>query len=319
MAINDDVPGLKAVVWCGIRQLPELEDPHAEENNGESACPQTTKYIECLDDAEFQVSVSVTPDYNWNYRNHILVIKVYVDGELATSYVLRDSRIYGDGQSTCNFKGRNTYSATTGQWSLNRFKFSPIKTVDDTRKERVETDIKAAKGLGTIEVQFTRAIDRGQTYNDNPHKIRPKAFELAEKSLKGKAISHGTSYGAAVPIRTPNFVDARDLPEDNGPILAIKFMYRSRAALQRELILPRSRSPSPTIDNLTADERDRLARERLRELRAMKTKQEKREPLVKRELDKIVDPTDAPVRFRPTKKIRLGDGRKVDVVDLTDD
>jgi hypothetical protein len=69
-------------------------------------------------------------------------------------------------------------------------------SVDDAPKERIEKDLKTANGLGTIEVKFTRAIE----YGPIPARTRDSGganltgFELAEKSLKGKAVSHGTSY-----------------------------------------------------------------------------------------------------------------------------
>lgn len=76
--------------------------------------------------------------------------------------------------------------------------------VDDAQKERVESDIKAAKGLGTIEIKFTRAIEYGPSYSRPYYDVKPRDFELAEKSLKGKAVSHGTSYGPTAPCPSRN-------------------------------------------------------------------------------------------------------------------
>ncbi|KAH8156483.1 hypothetical protein CIB48_g11764 [Xylaria polymorpha] len=95
-------------------------------------------------------------------------------------------------------------------------------------------------------------------------------------------------------------------------------MYRSRDALKRELIIPRSPSRSPALENLTPAERDRLARERLGELRKMKMKREGGTPTIKREFGEVVDLTKDPPKPRATKKTRLEDGRQVDLIDLTD-
>lgn len=73
--------------------------------------------------------------------------------------------------------------------------------VDDAPKERIEKDLKTAKGLGTIEVKFTRAIEHGPlpARTRDGSSVNLTSFELAEKSLKGKAVSHGTSYVGFTP------------------------------------------------------------------------------------------------------------------------
>ncbi|KAI1126827.1 hypothetical protein F5Y10DRAFT_203054 [Nemania abortiva] len=319
MAIHEDVPGLEATVRCRGQPLQEHDDPDDHDNDDAGACPTATKYIECVDDAEFGVYVQATPDYAWGYRDHVLVAGLYIDGKRVRGEVIRSKDAKHNGYAHRHIKGWETCSSSTGEWSLRKFRFASVKTIDDAHKDRVENDIKIAKGLGTIEVKFNRAIEYGPCHSYNSHEIPSGALELAEKSLKGKAVSHGTSYGAREAIHAPRYVDARNLIEDNGPILILKFMYRSRDALKRELIIPRSPSRSPTFENLTQAERDRLARERLNELREQKVKREDRNPMIKREIGEVVDLTEDPPAPRPTKKSRLEDGREVDVVDLTDD
>ncbi|KAI0107095.1 hypothetical protein GGR51DRAFT_559780 [Nemania sp. FL0031] len=302
MAIHPDVPGIEATVRCAGLPLPEHEDPDGHENDDVPACPSATKYIECVDDAEFDICIKVGPTYSWGYRNHILIANTFVDGKRVVGMVIRSKYATADGYSTTLIQGQETYS------------------IDDAQKERLEEDIKLAKGLGTIEVKFTRAIQHGDRYRKSPgHESISGALELAEKSLKGKAVSHSTSYGAKKAINPPHSVHAPDIPEDNGPILILKFMYRSRDALKRELIIPRSPSRSPTFENLSQVERDRLARERLNDLRERKVKQEGKKPCIKFEFGEVVDLTEDPPAPRPTKKARLDDGREVNVVDLTDD
>ncbi|KAI1148250.1 hypothetical protein F4825DRAFT_106366 [Nemania diffusa] len=318
MAIHEDVPGIEAAVRCRGQPLPELEDPHSHDDDDAVACLSTTKYIECVDDAEFDIYVQVSSAYLWGYRGHILVAGVYVDGKRVRSPIIRHTETAHGALATRCVTGREVCSRETGTWSLRKFKFAAVKTIDDAQKERVESDIKAAKGLGTIEIKFTRAIEYGPSYSRPYYDVKPRDFELAEKSLKGKAVSHGTSYGAKEAIAAPQWADARDIAEDNGPILILKFMYRSRDALKRELIIPRSPSHSPDFENLTPAERDRLARERLNELREQKVKRENRD-VIKREIGEVFDLTEDAPAPRPTKKSRLRDGTEVDVVDLTDD
>ncbi|TGJ87076.1 hypothetical protein E0Z10_g1697 [Xylaria hypoxylon] len=317
MAINDDVPGLAVTVRCHERPLHELEDPNSHDDDA-VACPTTSKYIECVDDTEFDLSIVVDSTYHWGYRNHILIASTYVDGKHIRGSVIRSRETDLGGLGIRQIKGQEVCNSS-GLWSVRKFKFAPVKTIDDAQKERVESDLKVAKTLGTIEIKFMRAIEYGPGTSRHNHSAKSGTFELAEKSLKGKAVSHGTSYGVCEAIPTPSWVDARDIVEDNGPILVFKFMYRSRDALKRELIIPRSPSRSPTLENMTSAERDRLARERLNELRDRKVKRENRNPVIKREVGEVVDLTEDPPAPRPTKRSRLQDGREVDVVDLTDD
>ncbi|KAI1279668.1 hypothetical protein F5Y07DRAFT_357424 [Xylaria sp. FL0933] len=320
MAISPDVPGIEVAVRCHGRALDEFEDPDAHDNDDVVAHPSVSKYIECVDDTEFDVSITIDSKYDWNYRNHIVCCNVYVDGEWIRGTAIRSSDFKLDGRAIHHHvKGKEVQDPITRLWSVRRFKFAAVKTIDDAQKERVACDLKVAKTLGTIKVVFTRAIEYGTGVYHTSHSNNAQsgAFELAEKSLKGKAVSHGTSYGRSETISCPTRVHIRDLEEDNGPILVLKFMYRSRDALKRELIIPRSPSHSPALEDLTPAERDRLARERLAELR--KIKQEKKSTLIKREFGEVLDLTQDLPPPRPTKKSRLQDGKEVDVIDLTDD
>ncbi|KAI3323737.1 hypothetical protein HD806DRAFT_72446 [Xylariaceae sp. AK1471] len=321
MAIHEDVPGLEVTVRCNERPLHELEDPDATDNDDAAASPMACKYIECVDDAEFDVAITVTNDYEWGYRNHVLVATVYVDGKHIRGSVIRSPETQYGVPVTRLVKGQEVVATGyTNLWSLRKFRFATVKTIDDALKERVESDLKIAKSLGTIEIKFTRAIEYGPTSSRGASDVKSGNFELAEKSLKGKAVSHGTTYGICEAIAPPRWLDVRDILEDKGPIAIFKFMYRSRDALKRELIIPRSPSHSPALEGLTPAQRDRLARERLEELRNKKVKGEDRNSLIKREFGEVFDLTqDAPAPApRPTKKSRV-DGKEVDVIDLTDD
>ncbi|KAI0973017.1 hypothetical protein F4678DRAFT_35141 [Xylaria arbuscula] len=323
MAIHDDVPGIEVTVRCHKRPLPELDDPnaHVDDDDDVSPCPSTTKYIECIDDTEFDVSIAVNSDYPWGYRDHLLAARTYIDGEYVSGEVIHSGLIKYGRPELRTVTGKLVKHHSSGIWSVRKCKFAAVKTIDDARKERVQSDLKIAKDIGTIEIRFKRALDSGlrPTSYGGAVNLQAGAFELAEKSLKGKAVSHGASYGVCEAIPTPNWISIHELAEDNGPILVFKFIYRSREALKRELIIPRSPSRSPTLENLTPAERDRLARERLNELRANKIKSENGGSLIKREFGEVIDLSEDPPAPRPMKKSRLQDGREVDVVDLTDD
>ncbi|KAI1496181.1 hypothetical protein F5X99DRAFT_401202 [Biscogniauxia marginata] len=326
MAIVEDVPGVEVTILVRGQPSREYEDGDSSEAQDQAgaACPVACKYIECADDTEFVVQTKIT-GYKWGYRNHALSSETYVDGKRIRGVLIRSLKCEQYCPYTCTVQGEEKYDRATGRWSVHRFKFAAVDTVDEARKERVAEDIKIAKNLGVIEVKLLRVTEHGPTgYSQRASGINPGTgkFELTEKSLKGKAISHGTSYSKAESISAPRFVDTRTIPEDNGPIAIYRFLYRSREALKRELIIPRSPAPSPTLQGLTDAERDRLARERLEELKQAKIKKERN--VIKREFGEVFDLTkdndEVPLEPpRPTKVSRLSSGREVEVVDLTDD
>ncbi|KAI0388743.1 hypothetical protein F5Y17DRAFT_181178 [Xylariaceae sp. FL0594] len=315
MTISEDVRGLEVTVRTNQQPLQEYQSPDAHEDGGAAPARGTTvRYIESVDNAEFDISIKVHPTYQWGYRNHVLVANVYVDGKLIRGCVIRNYETDFGFTVHRIVRGKEVGPIYANAWSLRKFKFSVVKTIDDAPKERLENDIKMAKGLGTIEVKFSRGLEYGPGFavNRQDYRVNLAGFELAEKSLKGKAVSHGTLYQACEPILAPTWVDVRDLPE--GPIAVFKFMYRSRDALKSEFIIPRSPSRSPTLDNLSVAERDRLARERLQELRNEKLKQENGHVAIKREASEWLDLTgDEPEGSARKKK------RHPEVIDLTED
>ncbi|KAI0014774.1 hypothetical protein F4780DRAFT_169649 [Xylariomycetidae sp. FL0641] len=327
MAILEDLPGVEVTVRVDDVDLHELGDPNDDEQHHVDAddsgpCPSVTSYVECADNAEFAVHLSIDGDYPWGYRDHVLCARVRIDGQHVRGEVFRQrdmryNRALDLHVSERCVVGRELFSEVSGTWALRKFKFSVVDTVDEAQRERVERDSKIAKDLGVIEVRIYRAIEHGPSRHSNHGRsqVQPSGFELSEKSLKGKAISHGTSYGMPQYVPPPSYIDVRDMPEDNGPIGIYRFLYRSREALKRELIIPRSPTRSPVLEELSAAERDRLARERLAELRRIK--KESKRP-IKREQSEILDLTDdaAPVR-RPWKKSRSDNGREI--IDLTED
>lgn len=68
-----------------------------------------------------------------------------------------------------------------------------MPTVDDTDEGRLETEEHMASTLGTIEVRIFRVREQG-TGSFQTADMGPRAFELSELSLKGRAITHGTVF-----------------------------------------------------------------------------------------------------------------------------
>ncbi|KAI1373400.1 hypothetical protein F4677DRAFT_429524 [Hypoxylon crocopeplum] len=324
MAIIEDVPGVEVVVQIGGSDAVEYDDPNPSDQEQLGAAEHSTvsKYIECVDNAEFTVKARITGDYEWGYRDHELCVRFYVDGKFFFGQVLGERHLEG-GLMDVYANGHQSYCTRTKQWLLQRCKFSPISTVDDSKKDRVKSDLKIAKDLGFIEAKVFRCIYLGLT-DSRPSSVRDtKKFELAEKSLKGRAMSHGTSFSLSTSTKTPNrYCNVEELAEDNGPIAIFRFHYRSRDALRREMVIPRTPSPSPSPDpnakpeigRMSRAELERLAGERLNQLQGGGRVKRERTPIIKRELGEIIDLSDE--NARPTK--RRASKQPVEVIDLTD-
>ncbi|KAK7948137.1 uncharacterized protein PG986_009023 [Apiospora aurea] len=342
MTINEDVPGIHVAVQINGVDVAEYEAPDAGDED--APVPTVTKYIECIDNAKFTIRMGVNRAYEWGYRNHALSLQVYVDGhwvigKLFKSPTAPDAGFFPPAEETV-IRGREEINPSTNEWVLRNFKFASVTTgmtsclprgstggvqltkpslVDEAQQERVKADLKIASKLGIIEVKVLRGIVGGEVVS-RPGNIKNNKFELSEKSLKGKAVSHGTNFERGTRLdRAPRYSDFQPLPEDRGPIAIFRLIYRSREALKREMIIPRTPPPrSPRLAALTDAERDRLARERLEQLKGTKVKREGDAP-IKREHGEHYDLTQDSAPARPSKRTRLNSGEEVELIDLTDD
>lgn len=274
MAILEELPGLRVVVSVAGRDAIEYDHPDAsEESPGAADCPTSSKYIECVDGANFSVKYFVMNNYRWDHESNALELNVIVDGTWIRSVILNKDR----GAIENEIKSKESYNQERQQWQGQKLKFSAVTTVDDRSKDRIKDDMKVAENLGTIVVKVYRSFNEGACVpkHDDFEVAGVAGYELTEKSLKGKAISHGTSFSAPETIHAPRYVNAKRL--DKEPIAIFRFHYRSRHALKLEMVIPRTPSPNPDIARLSRAELERLAQERLEQLR-------ERKPIVKQEL-----------------------------------
>lgn len=65
--------------------------------------------------------------------------------------------------------------------------------MEDSDSERIASEKEFASNLGVIEIKVWRCDETGLS-NYLPLAKEIEAIELAEKSLKGRAISHGTGF-----------------------------------------------------------------------------------------------------------------------------
>ncbi|KAF3070601.1 hypothetical protein GL218_00471 [Daldinia childiae] len=313
MAILEAVPGVKVTVRINGVDCPEYDDPNVPEQ--QPSHPTLSKYIESPDNIEFTLCASVNKDYDWGDRSDCLCFQVWVDSTWIKGPIIYKTNLT-NGQYESVVKGKYIFCDHTKSWFNHALKFSTVKIVESMTKERIKKDQQVAKNLGLIEVKVERKIHLDE--NRNHHGDTGwglSSFELAEKSLKGKSISHGTILSTGTNVSRPRFMRTKRLPDDNGPIAIFQFRYRSKKALQQELIIPQTPPRSPSLDGLSTAEITRLAKERLEEINAKKQLVKEEPKSIKREVDEVYDLTEDGTSTRPAKTRRL----PPEVIDLTDD
>ncbi|KXH45320.1 hypothetical protein CSAL01_08488 [Colletotrichum salicis] len=325
MAVIDELKGVKVTFQVNGQDAVEYDDLDSLEHdvNRKNADSRTSNYVASKDDAYFSLKYEVNTAHQWENQDRALSFVLYVDGKHidgvvceATRFIHRD-RYYIWSEVV---EGSRERSSAFRAERLNKFKFSKVTTIDDATKERVQGDSKKAMSLGVIEVfVYSMVITGARFYADSSRRdTRNSNFDIAEKALKGRAVSHGTSFADGGVVSQRTSISGRRL-NDGVPIACFTFKYRSRDALQKELIIPRSPSPE-AIDELSEAEIRRLAAERLDEInngrRSGTVKQERKGPIIKREYTEIYDLTEEPAK-REWKKVKIDINRET--IDLTDD
>ncbi|KAI8418150.1 hypothetical protein FOFC_00715 [Fusarium oxysporum] len=297
MAVLDEVP----LVTARVRVAGELATEYDPLDNQESVInldkegtkiPTRNCYIESKSGAEFAVEVTVSDKYRLPHSHDTLIAEVSIDGQVMESCYIRTP--FSPGMPSTIVISSAEFLAEKERVVARKFVFAPItKTSDHISTDRLNNDIKQAETLGTIRLLLTTGRFEGPCFKKPLSWHGGRDVELAEKALKGRAISHAT---------------LRLLGE-------IFFRYRSYQALQHEMIIPRTPSPKlsatagldeDSLSHLSESDIRRLALERLHDTQAKDEVSQ-----VKREA------AENPRTPRQWKFVRLEDGKEA--VDLTDD
>ncbi|KAE8440358.1 hypothetical protein EG329_008340 [Mollisiaceae sp. DMI_Dod_QoI] len=324
MAILSGVPGLEICIQSFDNNVPadlrEYDDDGGWTYRKFSHLPdaqRSSKYVESKAGAEFRIRILLKHPFKLTSQS--LTFKASVDG-------------HGIAQASCTADYFNRASGfymelisarldriSASQISSRPLKFSSIKKsqphgtpfhqfltpftnfliVDDTDSTRVREDAKAIAGIGEIVISVFRTLQRDPilpppaNYRTAQHS--PPA-EVAEKALKGKAISHGVAYGAQQIVNR----HIKETVDD----------------LQAELIIPRTPSPEAPIvprdrGELPAARRARLANLK-REIEEIKAEEDDYRPQGRK---RAGDPEIISSRAYKTSRTSTGSI----VVDLTDD
>ncbi|RYP52552.1 hypothetical protein DL769_010650 [Monosporascus sp. CRB-8-3] len=251
MAVLDEVRGIFVSIQAAGKKLEELD---AQRYPGQDkSCPTFTTYVEAVDNAEFASRLAVDDTYAWGLPRHGLAFFVRVDGKRIRGRILEGPQIPSCGTWVKTIRGQCDPDGGSGRWLEKRFKFREVNVVEEE-----ETDASTPDELGMIQVKVCR-VKVGQPLGEPPlyGAGDPDSFELSEKSLKSKAISHVTSYSEGRSFRLPSTRHLERHPGDTGPIAIFQFRYRSREALKQALVVPRMPDPPSKVGGLSGAERDR--------------------------------------------------------------
>ncbi|EWZ51710.1 uncharacterized protein FOBCDRAFT_313691 [Fusarium oxysporum Fo47] len=315
MAVLDEVP----LVTARVRVAGELATEYDPLDNQESVInldkegtklPTRNCYIESKSGAEFAVEVTVSDKYRLPHSHDTLIAEVSIDGQMMESCYIRTP--FSPGMPSTIVISSAEFLAEKERVVARKFVFAPItKTSDHISTDRLNNDIKQAETLGTIRLLLTTGRFEGPCFKKPLSWHGGRDVELAEKALKGRALSHATLLAETdkKPYLNRSTIGHRRLLGE------IFFRYRSYQALQHEMIIPRTPSPKlsatagldeDSLSHLSESDIRRLALERLHDTQAKdKVSQVKREA------------AENPRTPRQWKFVRLEDGKEA--VDLTDD
>ncbi|KAK1596121.1 uncharacterized protein LY79DRAFT_80106 [Colletotrichum navitas] len=274
MAVIDGLPGVRVSIRLNGSEedCPEHDDPNPPQTSASSgaATHSIAKVIESQDDANFSVHFEVKDARRWAKNKKGLKLSIHIDGKRFAAKVYRKSELQGQ-VFRRHVEGVTYVSSNPRQFILKPFMFTKIKQVDEGGARVVE-DLKVVKHLGNIEVTICRVDNiRRKSVLKKSSNVTTKT-ELAEKAMKGKNLSHGTSFSEG--RNTPKTNPVKFTYPDGGVQLArFNFRYMSKMALQIEGIIPRDPSPESPPEtqprnaaDLPMEEIQRLAQERLDQL-----------------------------------------------------
>ncbi|KAL5346136.1 hypothetical protein ACLOAV_009169 [Pseudogymnoascus australis] len=234
MAILDALPGVEVSILTNGQSVEEYVDAD-EVVDGPLASKTVVKYIEAISDAEFTVKRTVLDSFRLHKQKvDDLLFQVKLDGKWAAGSYWENASLFApDIYQIAGFYNRDA----TGRSTINHFKFAEVEI-----------------GQFAIHSQLRRAliIRIGADTNFRPSLPRQTVSEIAEKAVKGRALSHGTaSLCISIPVKRYGVMSKSIRYQESN---------LNSDALRQLLLIPRSPSPDPW-DALPAAERERLGRE----------------------------------------------------------
>ncbi|KZZ91500.1 hypothetical protein AAL_06736 [Moelleriella libera RCEF 2490] len=254
MAVIDEVPGVTVQIFVHDQTAHEYK-PRPDELIPADV-PQQLRYIESTAGATYFVRVAVDPNRKLVGRE-ALIARVFIDGEEMGATFL-DSQ-----DSTWDFHGPEVPNSDGSSWSQALLSFKAVNIVRVVAEKCVaelEHDVCAFKDIGAIEVGVSTCRTGEPIALELETTRRNEKFDIAEKALKGRSVTHGTALEGAEPIEAPEFLSY----SCEVLIARYRFHYRSQGilvpvlaneivdadnpeeGLRKEMIIQRSPSPEAT-------------------------------------------------------------------------
>ncbi|KAK0937568.1 hypothetical protein LTR29_010901 [Friedmanniomyces endolithicus] len=269
MVAVDLLPGIDISITVAGQALLEHED-HDEEQQDRT----TTRYVEAVSGQIFEVRI--TAQKGFRSGGDMLSFRIHVDGSKAINIpALRNS--------ACSF---NSYvhisqGCRQNRSEVRRYCFATLETASDGRT--LATESPQLNNLGSIVVTVHQKYATGVCEPGHGSKKPSTIGIVAEKALKGKALSHSVDFTAPVACKFGESVTAKAVPGLPDPYATIVFRYRSLEMLKSMSIIPRTPTPPPLEEREyeTSNRDDFL--ELQRQLREMKERHGAPSVKVKRE------------------------------------
>ncbi|KAG5973638.1 hypothetical protein E4U58_004682 [Claviceps cyperi] len=323
MAIISYFPEIDVRVCISGRPVTEYPSPDQHDDNGNMrsgtghAAVRTHEcYIESKSGQNYTVDISVTPELRLPPTKS-LIMYLSVDGEKFRGVFTNLKSWKGAPQPfKHSFIGPQYASASPGYMIQDKLTFSPVSTVEESSKTILERDAKIVANLGIIQLEvFLGTMLQEQPCTLLSRRSQDEALTIVEKAMKGKELSHGTTYSRGETV----LKNTRSHPVRDLELLAVyKFRYRSYDALQREMILPpRDPAVSGEVSAMTEDEARSLAEQYLRLKREPQVKSEDKKPSISKRTIDLTEDDDAQGsgRGRVKRPKAIDDG--CEVIDLT--
>ncbi|KAI0127032.1 hypothetical protein BJ170DRAFT_724735 [Xylariales sp. AK1849] len=270
MAVINEIPGLEVTVEVEGKRLEEYDCPPEKATNSpadEAASAQASspskphhiiKYIKAETGANF--GITFARHLNFQHESDHVAWKIWIDSKFQIFSSEPVSRKAYPFSRLIDYTAWRT--SMEEEYACYKFKFADLRIVPDgdCTQEKIEQDKVAAAGLAVIKVKVFHMLpfvtvraghERGLGAISNAKDVD----ELAEKSLKGKAVSSYTSYKRSEPTfawedndhNNPNRLVQKELYKDPRcrPFAVFEFRYRSKEGLVNECILPRDEVETP--------------------------------------------------------------------------
>ncbi|QPG97911.1 hypothetical protein C2857_007024 [Epichloe festucae Fl1] len=316
MAILTQIPEIDVSVHVNGQPAKEYPSPCRDDDHTLPIPdhPSHECYIESKSGQTYTIEVTIAPGLKLPGKRN-LGIRLSVDGKSILGRV--DSHWDSSRPYNHSLIGPRMLSPKSKVHRRQKLTFSPVTTVEETAEAIIKRDTQISADLGTIVVSVNTCTLNGESLVPNTQNYKQEeGFTLAEKSMKGRELSHGTRFTEGPIIQPPTeFIVSHEQV-----FAQYTFRYRSRSALQNEMILPQTPPPQQSIldqiQAMTKDELRSLDEKLFRVKREKEINQETNStPRLKRTIDLTDDDAIEVSGHRRIKAVKLEDG--CEVVDLT--